>query len=78
MNNGKGYYSVTLSDGTSTQVHTVFAASDYAAARKVRRMTGRMAHSEKDVFYITPAQALWQAAPLQPAGQQGFSFGMPS
>lgn len=75
MQNGKGYYSVTLSDDASTQVHTVFAASDYAAALKVRQMTGRMAQSEKDVFYIAPTQHIWtppqhlqHAGAMQPAG----------
>lgn len=75
MQNGKGYYSVTLCDEASTQVHTVFATSDYAAALKVRQMTGRMAQSEKDVFYLSPAQHIWtppqhlhRVSAMQPAG----------
>lgn len=65
MNMGRGYYSVTIYNGTATQVHTVFAMSDYAAAIKVRDMTGCMARSEEDVFYILPHAPVWQLAGMQ-------------
>ena len=59
MNMGKGYYSVTIHSGAVTQVHTVFALSDYAAAIKVRNMTGCMARSEEDVCYIFAHAPVW-------------------
>lgn len=67
MNMGKGYYSVTIHNGTDTEVHTVFAPSDYAAAIKVRNLTGRMARSESDVIYIDAHAPAWRAATLHAA-----------
>jgi|GEM_PF-4365485 len=49
MGNSTGYYSVVIDTGTQCLVHTVFAQSDYAAAREVRRKTGFMAKSDHDV-----------------------------
>ena len=61
MNMGKGYYSVTIHSGAATEVHTVFALSDYAAAIKVRNMTGCMARSEEDVSYISTHAPVWRS-----------------
>jgi len=60
MNMGKGYYSVTIHSGAETEVHTVFAQSDYAAAIKVRNLTGCMAHTEEDVSYISAHAPVWR------------------
>jgi hypothetical protein len=62
MGSSTGYYSVVIDTGTERLVHTVFAQSDYAAAREVRRMTGFMAKSDHDV-----SPAPWHAARLHHA-----------
>lgn len=66
MNKGKGYYSVTVHSGSAIEVHTVFAHSDYAAAVKVRNLTGCMARSEDDVCYISAHAPVWRQAVAPP------------
>ncbi|MDP2206501.1 MAG: hypothetical protein Q8K65_09370 [Alphaproteobacteria bacterium] len=43
------YYTVCIHTETGDETYTVCAASDYAAARRVCLLTGRMASSEHDV-----------------------------
>ncbi|MFN7112811.1 MAG: hypothetical protein ACK4PK_00450 [Alphaproteobacteria bacterium] len=43
------YYSVCLHSEAGDETYTVCATSDYAAARHVYALTGRMACSERDV-----------------------------
>lgn len=64
MNMGKGYYSVTIHNDSATEMYTVFALSDYVAAIKVRRMTGCMARSEKDVSYLFAHAPVGPSAPV--------------
>lgn len=60
------YYSVCLHSSAGDETYTVYAASDYAAACRVRVLTGRMAESERDVqrlpqrphSFTTPKRAM--------------------
>lgn len=76
MNNGKGYYSVTIHHDAAVEVHTVFAPSDYAAAVKVRNMTGCMARSEKDVRYLSPHAPVWRHRLAPPPAASAMTLGM--
>lgn len=48
----QAYYSVCICTLQGMQTITVYATSDYAAARQVRDMTGYMARNEHDVTQI--------------------------
>jgi len=76
MNRGKGYYSVTIRSGAAMEVHTVFAQSDYAAAVKVRNLTGCMARSENDVSYISAHAPVWRQTAPPPLRTPAIALGM--
>lgn len=48
----EGYYDVTVMTHAGLCVHRVLAASDYAAARKVREETGFMPARDRDVSLV--------------------------
>lgn len=57
MASSAGYYTVRIETDDHVLFHTVYAASDYEAAIKVKLATGHMALSQRDVTLIEPTTA---------------------
>ena len=54
-----GYYDVTVATHSGVVTRRVYATSDYAAALKVREVTGIMPRSQNDVIFVeSPMKSL--------------------
>lgn len=67
------YYNVCIHTAEGDETYTVCAVSDYAAARRVRTITGHMAAHENDVIRIASTFSPFPLAAATPETAQTFS-----